>query len=237
MATKKSDPWKKFLEWADQHGGGAYLFRGQGDTSPIKPKIARPDYNYSASREKSLFNAFISRARPFVRMPIASEWEWLALAQHHGAPTRLTDWSTSALVAAWFAVTSHPLDTPAAVYALETERDDIKSVNASNGQVSDGSMLASPLDINSGVYLMETSPVSTRITTQRGLFTLHGEPNTPLCIPKGHCFMIPTDERAVLQNKLLDFGIEASHIFPELDGLCKSLDWRMRTGKGFLAFT
>lgn len=230
------DVWASFLKWAEAYSGGAYLFRGQADHSPIIPKIARSDYHYSAARERNLFNAFKTRARPFLSVAVGSDWEWLALAQHHGAPTRLTDWSTSPLVAAWFAVTSYPLDSDAAIYALEIERPDIRTIDSS-GRKSDKSLVEGPLEINEGFYLIETSPVSSRITTQRGLFVLHAEPTKPLPIAKKCTFEIPRADRLVLQERLLDFGIEASHIFPDLDGLCRSLDWRMRANKGFLAFT
>ncbi len=47
------------------------------------------------------------------------ELRWLALMQHHGAPTRLMDWSYSILVAAYFALES--TDTDCAIWEIDTE--------------------------------------------------------------------------------------------------------------------
>lgn len=229
--------WSGFLAWTERHSGGAFLFRGQGDDLPLIPKIARPEYGYSSTREKALFDIFKRRARPFLTMSVGSDWEWLALAQHHGMPTRLIDWSTSPLVAAWFAVTSYPLKADAVVFALETERKDIRSVNAGTGELSDGATLSGPLSTPGEVFLMETSPISSRITTQRGLFTLHGNPRRALRILPPRKFTIPEPVRADFQERLMDFGLDASHIYPDLDGLCKTLDWTMRIRKSFRTLT
>lgn len=225
----------KFWIWAEKHGSGAHFFRGQADSSDIVPKVARREYQYSAARERALFNAFKSQARPFLKVAITSDWEWLALAQHHGAPTRLIDWSTSPLVAAWFAVTSFPLATDAYIFALDVGRTDLETVNSSTGQIGSGATINDPLAVTTGVFLMETSPVSSRITTQRGLFTLHGDPKKALPVPRRKQFVIPAAMRTDFQKRLLDLGIDAAHIYPDLDGLSKSLDWRMRTGAGFSA--
>ena len=231
-----TDLWQEFWRWTEAHRTNAFLFRGQPSGDPIRPKIGRPEYGYALTKEQQIFDALKRAARPFVQMQPNSDFEWLALAQHHGLPTRLVDWSTSPLVAAWFAVASYPDTTDAKIYALDLARTDVEPFDLStNCSVRTNRGYDSPLKMRDGVYLIETAPVSSRITTQRGIFTLHGVPTTPLNIPPAEEFTIPHALRESFQGRLLDVGIDASHIFPDLDGLCKTLDWRLRTGKPFSA--
>ena len=227
------DLWKDFWAWTERHAAGTYLFRGQADNSPILPKIGRAGYGYAPARERAMFDAFERASRPFVQGHALTLFETLALAQHHGAPTRLVDWSTSPLVAAWFAVSSYPSATDAAVFALDPTSSAVTILDAKTCKTSTGTSLTDPMLVSSGVYLFETAPVSARITTQRGIFTLHGDPTIAMPVPASETFDIPGGLRDAFQSRLLDLGIDASFIFPDLDGLCRTLDWRMKSGKGF----
>lgn len=234
--TTVEELWTNFWVWTESHAAGAYLFRGQADGSPILPKIGRVGYGFDYSRERALFDAFERAARPFLKGAM-SPFELLALAQHHGAPTRLVDWSTSPLVAAWFAVSSFPEGTDAQIYALDVVGQDIDALNTKTRETRKGTTVEDPLRLTSGVYLIETAQVSSRITTQRGIFTLHGDPTKPLVIPTPEVFQIPAILRSAFQSRLMDVGVDAAHIYPDIDGLCRSLDYRFKSGKTLSAFT
>ena len=74
------------------------------------------------SEERELITQFKKRAFHYVSNTPADDddLEWLALMQHHGAPTRLLDWTKSPYVGLFFALAEAKPKEPAALWAVNT---------------------------------------------------------------------------------------------------------------------
>ncbi|MEJ0097303.1 MAG: FRG domain-containing protein [Bauldia sp.] len=132
-ALKQREQWQSFLSFVERHGSAHWLFRGVADASThlLIPKIGREPLRYSRAIEQVLFANFKRRASQFVSTIGLTDWDLLALAQHHGLPTRLLDWTKNPLVAAYFAVSGKRSDTVARVYAYQAGRIvDLKEFNS-----------------------------------------------------------------------------------------------------------
>jgi hypothetical protein len=91
---------------------------------PRKGRITRDRVQDLLELERELYEEFGRcgpQLSPADSVAIDDEWDSYFLMQHHGAPTRLLDWSDGALIALHFAVKDKPSvsRTDSAIYVLE----------------------------------------------------------------------------------------------------------------------
>ncbi len=209
--------WLEFLQFVEHRKHTRWVYRGCGSLSyECKPSAGRvPEYD--SLYEIRVLRAFQRSAGLFLQALPSNEWAWLALAQHHGLPTRLLDWTTNPLVAAFFAVSTGKPDEPAVIYSHGIEDSEVVDMDRHHD----------PFSISAVGFLLPTRTVP-RIVSQRGLFSVHPKPNEAWTNPKlmENKFVIDGSFKTRFRRRLFTLGIDDNHIWADLDGMCKTLKWR-----------
>lgn len=163
--------------------------------------------------EKLILKTFRERAVTFLEYQPKNDWEWLAVAQHHGLPTRLLDWTRNALAAAYFAVRKE-FTGDSAIYVI---RDEMTVANPEEWE--------KPLEMGGLPMRYIPNHVTQRIIAQNSLFTFHPEPCRPHESERLLRIRIPNNYRRSLKKELYRYGIHEASMFPGLDGLATHISW------------
>lgn len=203
---------------------GRYLFRGQPGDEPLLPKIARNNPSWDVLElEKQLLADFKRGSVPYLSILPNDDWDWLAVAQHHGLMTRLLDWTDNPLAALWFAVQGSCTKEPCGVvWAFNVPREDVVEPASKPGPFSGPKTQA-----------FRPRHLTRTIVAQGGWFTVHKY------ITKSRKFL-PLEDISRIRRRLYKLrvssnlqsirtelqlcGVNQATMFPEPGRLCAHLN-------------
>lgn len=236
------ESWEQYLSFISDFPYRDWAFRGQRDAgAPLFSALSRYFMNFQVDprawpeQEERILRIFKRKAIHFLDdVPgHKDDFEWLALMQDHGAPTRLLDFTWSPYVAAFFAL--HNTTGEGVIWAcnpVEIKKQkhvDLEKPGDFRKHLLTGS--------RSFVWMGEPYAMNRRLIAQSGTFLIPGVlnksiedilrdyPNPEETIVK---FILPADRvREKGMRELYRMNITQATLFPDLDGLARSLAYEL----------
>jgi FRG domain-containing protein len=219
----------------------SFAFRGMSEAShDLRTSLSR-----LAEAGERLEGHLLRNFRKYARrdaVPDDSMWNWLALAQHHGLPTRLLDWTYSPYVAMHFAtVNLEKYTVDGVIWCVDFVKSNellpkkLKAIlkeEGSNALTVDmlnrvGATLADfdRLWKEDFVVFFEPPSLDDRIVNQFALFSMMSDPTARLDFWLAahpalyRRLVIPAQLKWEVRDKLDQANITERVLFPGLDGL------------------
>ena len=220
----------------------SYVYRGLQDSN----------YNLSTALnrlgESHLEKHLLRNFKKYAQMTGENKsiWNWLALAQHHGLPTRLLDWTYSPLIALHFTCSNFmSFEKDGAIFAvnyvdtkpyLPKKLADIIEEEGSHVFTADmldrgAKSLLELQQLKPAPFpvFFEPPSISERFVNQYALFSMLSNPNIILSdwLPQANVrsfkIIIPAHLKWEIRDKLDQSNINERVLFPGLDGLARWL--------------
>ena len=213
---------------------GELWWRGQPRYWPLTPAVHRiADRGHF---ESGVVIRFMGQARSrYPDCPPKSDLAaWLFLMQHHGLPTRLLDWTASALVALFFAVSDRQHDSSDGVLFVINPSALNNTAIQYNGTIPTDRLDAFTrhvLDPNAEspypptTVALAADESTARAVSQQGRFTIHGAPGPLDEHPDRAAFLrrfsVDAASKPAIRKALGRVGFQKHRLFPDLDSLAE----------------